>query len=165
MPNPEWTGERGREPMPLKGYSVLIGAFGATVSGILGYAAGHDDLLDEISLTDIAILGVGSHKLARMATRDRIGTVLRQPFTEYRGTSSALPGEATEDARRDDGELRQAIGELLVCPYCMSTWAAVALFGTYLADRKLGRTAGAFLSVVGIAEMMQSVYRRVVGGS
>ena len=82
----------------------------------------------------------------------------RQPFTTYEGTEGALPGEASERARRDKGTLRHAIGELLCCPYCTTTWAAAGLFGTYLADHKLGRTLGTFLTTISLAEMVQSVY-------
>ncbi len=157
------TGERGREPLPLGGYAVLIGLFGASVGGLMAWAARENRLLDSISATDLAVLSIGSHKLARMATKDRVSTVLREPFTHYDGTDGTLPGETSESARRDGGTLQQAIGELLVCPYCMSTWSATALLGTYLADRKLGRTVGALLSTVSLAEMMQGIYAKVAG--
>ncbi|MFP4596693.1 MAG: DUF1360 domain-containing protein [Persicimonas sp.] len=161
---PAWkTGERGREPLPLGGYAALIGLFGASVAGLMAWAEREERLLDEISAMDLLVLSVGSQKLARMATKDRISTVLRQPFTTYEGTETALPGETTESVRRDGSTLKQAVGELVVCPFCMSTWSATALMGTYLADRKFGRTLGAFLSVVSLAEVTQRAYAKLVG--
>jgi hypothetical protein len=156
--NPEWTGERGREPLPLGGYAALLALYGAGVAGLFTWAERSGYTLEDISLSDLLVLSMGSQKLARMASKDRIGTVLRQPFTEYDGTEGALPGEASERARRDKGALRQAIGELLCCPYCTTTWAAAGLFGTYLADHKLGRTLGTFLTTISLAEMVQSVF-------
>jgi hypothetical protein len=160
--NPEWTGQQGREPLPLSGYAVLMGVYGAGVAGLFTWAERTGRTLDDISLGDLLILGMGSHKLARMASKDRIGTVLRQPFTEYQGTEGALPGEASECARRDKGQLRQAIGELLCCPYCTTTWAGAALFGAYLRNNKLGRTLGAFLFTISLAEIAQSTYHKVL---
>lgn len=160
--SPEWTGERGREPLPLEGYAALLATYSTGVVGLFTWAARSGHTLDAISVSDLLILGVGSQKLARMISKDRISTVLRQPFTEYDGTEGALPGEACESARRDKGSLRHAIGELLCCPYCTTTWAAAGLFGAYLADNKLGRTLGAFLSTVSLAEVMQSTYHKVL---
>lgn len=160
--NPEWTGELGRNPLPLGGYAGLLAAYGASASAVFYWASGKDGLLERVGLIDVAVLALGSHKLARMVSKDRVTTVLRAPFTEYDGTKGALPGEAVESARRDRGTLRQAVGELLSCPYCTTTWAATALFGTYLANRKLGRTLATFLSSVSLAEMMQSVYHDVI---
>ncbi len=160
--NPEWTGELGREPLPLEGYAALLAVYGAGLAGILAWAARNERTLQDISFTDLLALGVGSHKLARMISKDRVVTVLRQPFTEYDGTDGALPGEASESARRDRGSFVQAVGELLSCPYCTTTWAATALFGTYLADNKLGRTLGSFLSTLSLADMMQSFYHDVI---
>lgn len=160
--NPEWTGELGRNPLPLEGYATLLAIYGTGTAGLLAWAARNEHTFDDISLQDLLVLGVGSHKLARMISKDRVGTVLRQPFTEYDGTDGALPGEAKESARRDRGSFIQAVGELLSCPYCMTTWAGTALFGTFLADRKLGRTLGALLSTLSLADMAQSFYHDVI---
>jgi hypothetical protein len=153
------SGERGRDPLPLKGYAALLGLFGVSVGGLFSWAFSRQRLLDKISPVDLALLGIGSHKLARMISRDRVGTVLRQPFTVYDGTEGALPGEANEHARHDRGEYRQAVGELLCCPYCTSTWSATALFGTYLADHRLGRSACVYLCSIALAEVSQKVYQ------
>ncbi|QDG49482.1 DUF1360 domain-containing protein [Persicimonas caeni] len=160
--NPEWTGELGREPLPLKGYAALLSIYGTGVTSIFSWAVRNERTLDKVSYADLVVLAMGSQKLARMASKDRVGTLIRQPFTEYDGTDGALPGEASESARRDRGPLVQAIGELLCCPYCTTTWAATAVFGTYLANRKLGRTLAMFLSTVGMADVVQRLYHDVL---
>jgi hypothetical protein len=160
--NSEWTGERGRDPLPLEGYAALMAVYGAGITGLFVWAHRTGHTLEDVALEDLLVLGVGSHKLARMVSKDRIGTLLRQPFTEYDGTESALPGEASESARRDKGALRQAIGELLCCPYCTTTWAAAGLFGAYLVDRRMGRTLSGFLSSISVAELMQATYHKLL---
>ena len=161
--NPEWTGELGRDPLPLEGYATLLAVYGTGVASLFTWAARSNRTFDDVTLMDLLVLGVGSHKLARMASKDRVMTVLRQPFTEYDGTDGSLPGEASESARRDRGSLVQAVGELLSCPYCTTTWAGTALFGAYLADNKLGRTLGMFLSTLSLADVAQSVYHDLLG--
>ncbi len=160
--NPEWTGELGRAPLPLKGYAVLVGAYSVSAASLFVWASETGRLLKRAHPLDLAVLAVGSHKLARMVSKDRVTTVFRRPFTEYNGTTGALPGESVESARKDRGVMRQAIGELLSCPYCTTTWAATALIGTYLANRKLGRTVGTLLATVSLAEMMQSLYHDII---
>lgn len=159
----DWqTGEHGRRPLPLWGYAALIGAYGVSLGGLMSWAKENDLLLEDVPAADAVLLGIGAHRLARMATKDRISTVLRRPFTVYQGTMHALPGEVEEAARRDHGQIRQALGELFTCPYCMSTWSVTALYAAYLADRKLGRTLGALLATVSIADIMQSAYTHAV---
>ena len=162
--NVEWTGEEGRRPLPLDGYATLLGLFGLSLTGVMAWATRNDKLLEEVTFGDLVVLAGGTQKLARAVSKERITTVLRQPFTDYHGTEGALPGETKESVRRDGGQLRQAIGELLCCPYCMSTWSALALTGTYLANRKLGRTVAAFLTTVSLAEIAQRLYRDAVEG-
>lgn len=161
-PNPEWTGEQGRRPLPLRGYAMLLGIYATSSVSLFWWAHRRGRLLKRVPLADLGVLAVGSHTLARMASKDRVTTVLRRPFTEYQGTQHAKPGEADERARHDHGPLRQAVGELLTCPFCMTTWATSALFASYLADRRLGRSIAALLSTVSAAEMMQSAYGKVV---
>ncbi|MFU8802749.1 MAG: DUF1360 domain-containing protein [Bradymonadaceae bacterium] len=156
------TEEPDREQLPMKGYGILLGLFGVSFMTLMGWARRRKMFVEEIDVADLIVLGVGSHKLARIITKDRITTVLRQPFTVYEGTEGALPAEVTEHVRRDGGEFRAAVGELLTCPYCASTWSTTALFGTYLSDRKLGRTIGMFFSLIAVADIAQKIYHDIL---
>lgn len=158
------SGDQGRVPLPLKGYTALVLTFSAGITLVFRWASRRDKLLEKVSFADLAVLGVGSQQLGRMVSKDRVSTGFRKPFTHYHGTDGALYGEDRELARRDGGELRAAIGELLTCPYCSSVWTTGALFGTYLTDRRLGRSIGAFLSTVTLANFAQKLYRRVLEG-
>src|SRR5689334_19008334 len=80
-----------------------------------GYAPGEDK-----PLASYGVLTVASHKAARLITKDKVTAAVRAPFTEYQGPGG--PGEV-EEAPRGDG-LRHAIGELLVCPYCLGMWTS-----------------------------------------
>ena len=49
---------------------------------------------------------------------------LRAPFTRFQESSGQ--GEVVEEEPCGHG-LRLAVGELLVCPYCLAQWVATAL--------------------------------------
>jgi BarA-like signal transduction histidine kinase len=151
-----------RSNLPLKGYATLLGVFGTTFVGLMVWAKKSNRLIKRTSLTDVMILGVGSHKLARILTKDRITTVMRQPFTVYDGSKDALPAEVTEHVRRDGSPMRQALGELVTCPYCASTWSSTAMLATFLADRQLGRTVATFFSMIAVADVGQKVYHDIL---
>ena len=107
------------EHRPLAAYGLLTTAFGALFGG--GTAALHDRLPERPRATDVALAGVATYKISRLLAKDRVTSVLRAPFTRYEG--EAGPSEVSEEPR--GGGLRLALGELLVCPYCVGSgsWA------------------------------------------
>lgn len=156
------SGERGRAPLPLKGYAALVITFNAGAALFLNWAHRRGKLLDRVSFADITVLALGSQQLGRMVSKDRVTTGFRKPFTRYHGTDGALYGEDEESARRDGGEVRAAVGELLTCPYCSTVWTTSGLFGTYLANRRMGRSIATFLTTVTLANFAQKLYRKVL---
>ena len=156
------SGELGRAPLPVRGYAALVGIY--NLGGLIALTAAlrHRRLLTEVPVADLLILAGGSHQLGRMVSKDRVTTVFRRPFTRYRGTDGALFGEDRESARRDGGQLRAAIGELVTCPYCSSAWTTGALFSLYLAHRPLGRTVAAFLSTISLTNLAHKAYFKLL---
>jgi hypothetical protein len=114
------------------------------------------ELPERIAPADLALLTVASHKAARMITRDRVTSVVRAPFTRFQG--DAGPGEVDEAARGRG--LRRAIGELLVCPYCLGMWAAAALTASLLVFPRFTRWLCTVLAAFFGSEMLQLAYAR-----
>lgn len=156
------SGEEDRAGLPLKGYATLAALYGISMASLLGWANKRGKLVKTVSVPDLVVLGLGSQKLARLMTQNRITTFARQPFTTYGGGSGSLPAEVNETARRDGGALRQALGEMMTCPYCASTWTTGSLFGLYLANRRLGRSLGVFLTAATLTDLAQRFYRRAM---
>src|SRR4051812_958340 len=104
-------------------YLALIGAFCGGYGGLLWAGSKKKKLPRKISARDIALLGLATHRLTRIMTRDRVAMPLREPFTELEGTAGA--GEVREKAKGDG--LQRAIGTLVTCQYCMGPWIASAL--------------------------------------
>ena len=72
---------------------------------------------------DFLVLCAGSFKAARALSRERIGSVLRQPFVES-DTREGV-GVTHEDPAGEG--LQRALGELVTCTRCAGTWTAAGL--------------------------------------
>ena len=140
------------EHRPLAAYGFLTAAFGALFGG--GTAAVHDRLPDRPRATDVALAGVATYKISRLLAKDRVTSVLRAPFTRYEG--DAGPSEVSEEPRGRG--LRLALGELLVCPYCLGQWVAGALaLGQIAAPRTTRFVAGTFAAYA-LADALQMAH-------
>ena len=150
-------GHSPERPRPLGGYAVLMGTFTAlaVAFGAWFHRSGRQ-LPDSISARDLALLTVASHKTSRLITRDRVTSAVRAPFTEFQG--DAGPGEVNERARGDG--LRRAVGELLVCPYCLGMWVSAAMTASLLVFPRFTRWfAAALVSFFG-SEVLHIAYSR-----
>src|SRR4051794_37284393 len=102
------------EPRPLKGYAALSGTFGAAFAGFVLAANRRGRMPDRIAARDVVMLGVATHKISRLISKDMVTSFIRAPFTRFK--KEAGQGEVEEESRGEG--LRRATGELLTCPYC-----------------------------------------------
>ena len=145
------------DPQPLGAYLSLMGVFGAFISGLAGALwLSRTKLPKETpKASEILLLGIATHKLARIITKDLVTAPLRAPFVRFK--ESAGEGEVEEESRRTHG-LTEAVGDLLTCPYCMGVWIATPLwFGMALAPRLTRFVAGIFATVT-TADFMHRAY-------
>jgi hypothetical protein len=132
------------------GYAALTGAFllgtGAAVAGL--WRSGK--LPERFAGEDLALLGVATYQVSRTLTRDRVTSFLRQPFAREQGPAGR--GEVKSEPRGSG--VRRAVGELLVCPFCMTQWVGAGFLAGYcLAPRATRFTAG-ILAVRTVSELM-----------
>jgi len=100
-------------------------------------------------------MSVGTYKLSRLIAKDRITGFFRAPFTRYEGPSER-PSEVSEQPRGSG--LRRAIGELLVCPYCLSQWVGTGFIGLYLQAPRLARTVSSLFVIVAGSDVLQQAW-------
>jgi hypothetical protein len=147
----------GRE-RPLASYGVLMGTFSGLAAAFAGwFRRSGRELPDRIDPRDLALLTVASHKAARMIAKDRVTSAVRAPFTRFQ--NDAGPGEVDEAARGRG--LRRAIGELLVCPYCLGMWTSAALTALLLVFPRFTRWFASVLTMFFGSELLQFVYHRL----
>ena len=141
----------GADPKPLGAYALLTGVFAGAVaaSEVVRRRRGRE-LPERIGAGDLALMAVATYKLSRLATKARVTSFARAPFTRY--TGEAGPSEVTEEPRGTG--LRRAVGELAVCPYCIGEWIAAGLMTLYVHDPRRTRTAAGALTVVAAADVL-----------
>jgi hypothetical protein len=112
-------------------------------------------LPERVGAADVLTLGVAAHKLSRLISKDKVTSPLRAPFTKFEGEGG--PSEFNE-ASRGTGA-RKAIGEMLVCPYCLGLWVVAALSVGLLFAPRLTRFIASALSALTISDFLQVAYK------
>jgi uncharacterized protein DUF1360 len=151
---------RGHSPQaerPLGGYAALMAAF-AAATGAFGawFRASGRELPERMDERDLALVTVATHKASRLIAKDRVTSTVRAPFTRYE--DDAGPSEV-EEAARGRG-LRRAIGELIVCPYCIGLWVAAAFAAGLLVVPRLTRWTAAVLAALFGSDVLQIAYKK-----
>jgi Protein of unknown function (DUF1360) len=135
---------------PLAAYGALALAFNALVAAGVEAARRHRGLPERWSAPDLLLLGAATAKLSRLVAKDRVLAVVRAPFTEFQDDTQR--GEV-EEAARGTG-MRRAMGELLICEYCLGQWIAAGfVLGATLAPRAT-RAVAALFTVYGISDVL-----------
>src|SRR5438270_11745418 len=144
-----------QEERPLGSYAVLMAAFCALAAGFAAWFRGSGrELPERIDGRDLMLLTAASHKAARLVSKDKVTSTIRAPFARYEG--SAGSGEVSEEARGHG--LRRAIGELLVCPYCLGMWTSAALTAGLLVMPRFTRWLSAVLTILFGADLLRIAY-------
>jgi hypothetical protein len=145
------------EEQPLRSYAVLMGVFGALATAFAVWFRRSDhELPARIDNHDLFLLTLASHKASRLISKDRVTSPLRAPFAQYEGSGG--PGEVSEKPRGRG--LRRAIGELLLCPYCLGMWTSAILTAGLLVLPRFTRWVSAVLAVFFGSEMLQIAYKK-----
>jgi hypothetical protein len=141
---------------PLLPYAVLTFILNSLFAGglILARRQGRE-LPERPGAGDIALVGVASHKLSRLVAKDKVTSPLRAPFTELEGSGG--PGELEEKAR--GGSVRTAIGELLICPYCLDLWAVAGFSLGLLFAPRLTRFIASVFVAQSVSDFLQIAYK------
>jgi hypothetical protein len=144
------------EPRALGEYAAMMAAF-ATSFGVAVAAARRrrGTLPERIGAGDVVMAGVATQKLSRLIAKDRVTSVVRAPFTREEGPGG--PAEVSEVPR--GGRVRRAIGELVLCPFCLSQWVAGGFtVGLLLAPRPTRVVIGMF-DMVALSDFLQVAYK------
>jgi hypothetical protein len=141
---------------PLLPYLSFIGIFGGVLAVALLVAKRQGrELPEKMCGGDMLLVGTASHKLSRVIAKDKVTSPLRAPFTELEGKGG--PAELEESSRGTG--LRKAIGELLICPYCLDLWVVAAFsIGLVFAPR-ITRFVASLFSTLTISDFFQIAYK------
>ena len=147
------------EDIPLLSYGVLAGAFNLVFAVFLLVARLTGRSVPErIDATDIALLGMATHKVSLVGSQDAVTSPLRAPFTELREKESP---KKVDEKPRGRG-LRRSVGELLTCKFCLSVWvASLFTYGLVLVPR-VTRLVAAVFAVVTVSDYLHQAYQALM---
>lgn len=144
------------ERPPLFHYLVVMGIFNSLLATalLLAKRSGRE-LPERVDPADLALVGTASHKLSRLISKDKVTSPLRAPFTELEGSGG--PAELEESSRGKGA--RKALGELLVCPYCLDLWVVAAFSVGLLFAPRLTRFLASLFAALTISDFFQIAYK------
>ncbi|MCA2185098.1 DUF1360 domain-containing protein [Nonomuraea cavernae] len=147
----EYSGEHDR---PLKSYLRILTVYGGAVAtGIAVAALTGRRAPERVGPMDLALMAACTHKVSRLIAKDPVTSPLRAPFTTYEGVSG--PSELKE-------EPRNAMGELLACPFCLAQWTATAYAAGLVFAPRFTRLAGVTMTAVAASDWLQLAYAKLM---
>lgn len=150
-----FSGYHNKEKLPLGSYAVLDGVYTSWLAGSLIWMLKRGKKLpDQIPLADILLLGIATHKLSLVITKEWSTAPLRAPFTRFRRIEKG--GELDEESRGSG--IQEAIGDLLTCPYCSGVWLATGLMLGYAARPNVTRLIAGVYTSVTISDFLHTCY-------
>ncbi|TDC76266.1 DUF1360 domain-containing protein [Micromonospora sp. KC606] len=145
------------ENRPLDGYLKAMGTYAAVTASLAGLVkATGRPVPERPTPADVVLLGVATHKLSRLLSKDAVTSPLRAPFTRYDHPIGS--GEVMEQVRDSGSPTRHAIGELLSCPFCLAVWIATGLTGGLVLAPRLTRLVATALTAVAASDFLQMGY-------
>lgn len=137
----------------MAGFGTVAGTFA------VWFRASGRELPERVGAADLVLVTVSTHKLSRLIAKDRVNSTVRAPFTRFQDDAGS--GEVDEAARGRG--LRRALGELLVCPYCLGLWVAAGQTAGLLVAPRATRWTMAVLTAMFGADLLQLAYARAEG--
>ena len=153
---PEPVGGYSHEHRPLAAYSGLVALHGVAFgAGLTAAARRRGGLPERLSAYDLVTTGIATHKLSRLITKDKVTGFIRAPFVRFQEATGH--GEVSEEPR--GAGLRLAIGELLVCPYCLAQWIASAFAIGHVGAPRFTRMIAFIYTVETVSDFLQLAYK------
>ena len=126
-----------------------MSVFGTLVATALAIARRQGrELPERVPAGQLLLIGTASHKLSRIIAKDKVTSPLRAPFTELEG----------KERSRGTG-VRNAIGELLICPFCLDLWVIAGFSVGLLFAPRVTRFVASLFAALTIADFLQVAYK------
>jgi len=85
----------------------------------------------DLSWIDMVILVLASFRLTHLIVFDEITSFLREPFIKVTYVTDSS-GQVVRDFQFKGGAVRQWIGKLLSCHWCVGIWIGVLIVALYM---------------------------------
>jgi Protein of unknown function (DUF1360) len=156
LPDPAAGYAPPEERPPLLSYLSFMSLFGSLLAAALLVAKRQErELPERVPAGQLLLIGTASHKLSRLLAKDKVTSPLRAPFTELEGKGG--PAEFEERSRGTG--VRKAIGELLICPFCLGLWVIAAFSVGLLFAPRVTRFVASLFAALTISDFLQIAYK------
>ena len=118
---------------PYPAYATIVGTFLPGSAPVSGIAAARNRPQQEMGAIDLAMLGLATFKAARVVSRDRVTSFVREPVVQ----GHSYDGDDEQPVQT--GGMQQALGELVTCTRCTGTWIGAGLATTQILAQRTGR--------------------------
>lgn len=135
---------------PLGSYAALALFFGGALGTFV--AAEGKRLPQRPPLGDMVLLGIASHKLARLIAKEDVTSFVRAPVT--------VDEEASEP---EPNGFRGAVGQLVTCPSCLGLWIAAGFSGANVLWPRQTRFVASVLATHAGADFLNASFVRLKG--
>lgn len=139
---------------PYSSYRLLSVAFNSGLVGLAGATALLRRFKAPLVAADLITLGLATHKIAMIVTKERVTMPLRSPFTRQADHGRA---GGHDSIPRGHG-MRRALGELFTCPHCMAPWVSLALVTGHVLAPLPTRAITTLFSAVALADAVHHGY-------
>ena len=144
----------GKRP-PLGTYAATATLFNLGLTGALANAQRTGRVPERVEPRDLVVIGVASHQLSRLISKEKITAFVRAPFTELQEKGG--PAELEERARGTG--MRRTVGELLTCPFCLGLWASAGFHVGLLYAPRMTRVSSSIFAALTISDFLQIAYK------
>jgi hypothetical protein len=144
------------ERPPFLPYLSFMTTFSVLIAAALALAKRQGrELPERVPAGELLLVGTASHKLSRLLSKDKVTSPLRAPFTELEGKGG--PAEFEERSRGTG--VRKAIGELLICPFCLGLWVIAGFSVGLLFAPRATRFVASLFAALTISDFLQIAYK------
>ncbi|HEX6456406.1 MAG TPA: DUF1360 domain-containing protein [Solirubrobacterales bacterium] len=141
---------------PFLPYLGFISIFGSLVAAALAVARRQGrELPERVPAGQLLLVGIASHKLSRLLSKDKVTSPLRAPFTELEG----MGGPAEFEERSRGSGVRKAVGELVICPFCLGLWVTAGFSVGLLFAPRVTRFVASLFAALTISDFLQIAYK------
>ena len=149
-------GYKKGEDVPLFSYGVLAGTFNLLFALFLLVArVSGKPIPERIDASDIALLGMATHKISLVGSQDAIMSPLRAPFTELEEKESP---KKVDEKPRGEG-FRRSVGELLTWQFCLGVWVASFFTYGFVLLPRASRLVAAIFAAVTVSDFLHQAYK------
>ena len=151
----------GNTEMPLGSYALLMGVYGSALAGYFAWRGGGGRrAFPRMDAGDVALFGLATHKITRIIARDFVTAPVRAPFTRFENKERA--GEVNEKSRGSG--LRQAVGDLVSCTFCLGPWVGGALACLHAVRPRETRLVASIFALTTLSDFLHRSYEWVGQG-